>query len=218
MRYVLAAAITGLLLLSSAIPARADYFVWRDANTGMTISYPDTWRVVSNEQPDDMLTIMAPSGNDYAECRVRIRDDMRWAIFPPRYGSDIQQVDYSGAFWDKYLHDFTDPQIYNMKDEAGFGRGPASIAEAGYWAAVPGPMMQKESLLFASLYNNHVYILDCSAQAQAYPKWKMDFLGIAKSADFVKANHELFNGYYRNFMEDERQRFQNPDGETLTYY
>jgi hypothetical protein len=207
-----------MALLCGASAARADYFVWQDAASGVSLTYPDTWRIVSNEQPHDVVTIMAPSGRAHAACRMRVRDDMRYAIFPPSYNDDIQQVAYSHKFWDDYLKEFSNPVVYNMVDKAGLGLGYASMAEAGYWDAVPGPVMQKEALLFAALYNNHVYVLECSAQAQTYAQWKQAFVGIAGSVDFVKVNHELFTGYYRNFMLDPRQRFQNPDDKTLTIY
>jgi hypothetical protein len=217
-RFSILAALSCVALLCGASAARADYFVWQDVNSGVSLSYPDTWRIVNNEQPHDVVTIMAPSGRGHAACRVRVRDDMRFSIYPPSYNDDIQQIGYSRNFWDGYLREFSNPTIYNLQDKAGLGKGYASMAEAGYWDSVPGPMMQKEALLFVALYNNHVYVLECSAQAKAYAQWRKDFIGIAGSVDFVKVNHELFTGYYRNFMLDPRQRFQNPDDKTISVY
>ncbi len=218
MRLSCLAVFSCLALLCGASVARADYFVWQDAGSGVSLTYPDTWRVVSNEQPHDVVTIVAPSGRAHAACRIRVRDDMRQAIFPPSYNEDIQQIDYSTGFWNQYLREFSNPQIYTMHDKAGLGLGYASVAEAGFWDSVPGPAMQKEALMFVSLYNNHVYVLECSAQAQAYAHWRDAFMGVASSVDFVKINHELLSGYYRDFTVDPRQRFQNPDDKTLTFY
>ena len=61
--------LAGLALLSLAAfttTARADYFVWRDEKSGMSLSFPDTWRIVRGRQKDDILTIMAPSGRAHA--------------------------------------------------------------------------------------------------------------------------------------------------------
>lgn len=201
-----------------ACPARADYFVWRDTKTGLSLTYPDTWKIVNNEQPDDVVTVLAPSGRGHASCRMRVRDDMRYSIFPQQYNKAVQKIDVSTAFWNKYLSEYKEPQLYTTADSAGLGLGYAGTAEAGYWDTVPGPLMQKSALMFASLFNNHLYILECSAQASFYPEWKKDFLNIASSVDFMKGEHELLNGYYRDFMQDPRQRFQNPDGKTLSIY
>ena len=207
-----------LAMCGFAAAAHADYFKWQDAQSGVSVTYPDTWRMVQNKQPDDVLTIMAPSDRAHAACRVRVRDDMRYAIFPPRDYKAIQKTAYSSAFWNKYLQEYSNAELHDETDSAGLGLGWGSTVEAGYWSANPGPMMQREALLFGSMYDGHLYILECSAQAQTYPDWKKAFLGIASSVDFVKIYDTLLTGYYRPFTQDERQRFQNPDDKTLSYY
>ncbi len=218
MRILRILAIAGLMVLGGISAAKADYYVWRDAKSGMSLSYPDSWKIVNNEQPDDVLTIMAPSDRAMAACRVRVRDDLRYSIFPMRYNDEIQQIDFSEAFWKKYLGEYSNPQISTQANGTGLGLGYAGYAEAGYWDQVPGARMQKGALMFASLFNNHLYVLECSSHYKAFMDWKGDFLAIASSVDFRHIQTPLINGNYRNFLRDPRMRFINPDGKTLTFY
>ena len=80
------------------------------------------------------------------------------------------------------------------------------------------PEMDRRAVLFASLYNNRVYILDCSCHKDAFEKWKGPFLSIAKSIDFKKANHELLTGHYRNFMNEGPLIMQGPESNYTTSY
>ncbi|MCM2344606.1 MAG: hypothetical protein NDJ24_08600 [Alphaproteobacteria bacterium] len=204
MRAFLTAVMAMALLTGSASMAKADYFVWEDTKTGLTLSYPDTWQVENGQDHDDLVTLAAPSGRAHAFCRIRSHEDKRYAIFPPRFNPSVQKIEYSLNFWDQYLREYKHPELYNLQDGTGLGRGWASFAEGGYVGSVPYPEMERRAVLFASLYNNRVYVLDCSAHKDAYDQWKEQFLSIAKSIDFKKANHELMTGNYRNFMNDGR--------------
>ncbi len=218
MRSLLTSLMALALLTGTASVAKADYFVWEDTKSGMTLSYPDTWEVENGQDPDDLVTLAAPSGRANAYCRIRSHEDKRYAIFPPRFNKDVQKIEYSLSFWDKYLREYEQPELYSLQDATGMGRGWASFAEAAYIGSVPYPEMERRSVLFASLYNNRVYILDCSCHADAFEKWKGPFLSIAKSIDFKKANHELLTGHYRNFMNDGRIILRGADGNYTTAY
>lgn len=218
MRVMLTSLMALALTTGMASVAKADYFVWEDTNSGMTLSYPDTWQVENGQDPDDLVTLAAPSGRANAYCRIRSHEDKRYAIFPPRFNKDVQKVEYSLSFWDQYLREYQQPELYNLQNEVGMGRGWASFAEAGYTTSVPYPEMDRRAVLFASLYNNRVYILDCSCHEDAFEKWKGPFLSIAKSIDFKKANHELLTGHYRNFMNDPRLIMRGPEGNYNSSY
>ncbi len=218
MRPFLTAALALVLLTGTVSVAKADYFVWEDTKTGMTLSFPDTWEVENGQDPDDLVTLAAPSGRANAYCRIRSHEDKRYAIFPPRFGSDVQKIEYSVGFWDQYLREYKQPELQTYRDSTGMGRGWASYAEASYTSFVPYPEMDRRAVLFASLYNNRVYILDCSCHKDAFEQWKGPFLSIAKSIDFKKANHELLTGHYRNFMNDGRLIMQGPEGNYTTSY
>ncbi len=218
MRAILTSLMALALLTGTASAARADYFVWEDTQSGMTLSYPDTWQIENGQDPDDLVTLAAPSGRANAFCRIRSHEDKRYAIFPPRFNKDVQKVEYGLSFWDQYLREYQQPELYNLQNAVGMGRGWASFAEAGYTSSVPYPEMDRRAILFASLYNNRVYILDCSCHEDAFEKWKGAFLSIAKSIDFKKANHELLSGHYRNFMNDPRLIMRGPEANYNTTY
>lgn len=196
------------MTLSTASPARADYFVWQDEKTGASFSYPDTWQMVNNVDPDDIVTVMPPAGRANATCRLRARNDERYTIYPVEFSSAIQRIDYSRDFWNGYLSEYNNPYVTDFQDSAGIGRGFASYASAGYESAVEGPMMPRRAVLFASLYNGTAYILECSCHADAFGEWKEPFLSIAKTVDFRKGHHELEVGNYRNFLADPRIEFE----------
>lgn len=205
-------------MICTALPARADYFVWQDPATGLSLSWPDTWKMVSNADPDDIVTIMAPSGRAHAACRVRARHDGRYAIYPGKYSWAVQREAYSRDFWDRYLAEYTDHKVFQSYDGAGLGRGFAGYALGGYESAVQGPEMARRALMFASLYNNTAYILECSSHEDAFDDWKQMFLSIAGSVDFRKARHELRSGNYFNFMADKRIEFKGEKGHFRTIY
>ena len=169
MRFIATLLLTGLLLLAGTTAARADYVVWRDAHSGLSLSFPDTWRIVNNFAPDDVLMIMAPSGDGYAACRVRVREDRRYLIYPSHFSGAIQRVEFSSRFWDQYIQDYENTWIQNVYDGAGLGRGHAGYAIAYYRSAVPGPETDRKALMFASLYNDKLYILECSARRGKSP-------------------------------------------------
>lgn len=218
MRTFLFAILTVFVVIGLSGAARADYFVWQDSGTGLSFSFPDTWQVVNNAKPDDLLTVMAPSGRGKAICRVRARPDGRYKIFPPRYDAAIQKIDYSFDFWDEYLREYSDHEIYSLQNTDGLGRGYAGYALAGYRAAVPGPMMDRKALMFASLYHDTLFIMECSAHRDAFSRWKGLFLSIVGSVDFKKMHHEMTIGNYRNFMADPRLMLPGSEGMETIYY
>lgn len=201
-----------VLSIGFATQAKADYYVWEDPATGVSLSFPDTWKRVSNADQDDVVTIMAPSGRAHAACRIRASADGRYLVYPPKYAASVQKVAYSYDFWNKYLAEYDDAEIYDLHDGAGLGRGFASYAIADYDSAVQGPYMHRRAILFATLYNDTAYILECSSHADAFKDWKKLFLSIAGSVDFEKANHEARTGNYRNFLDDRRIQFDSTEG------
>ena len=199
--------LAALVLCGTYTAARADYFVWRDEKSGMSLSFPDTWRIDTGQQPNDAITIKAPSGRANAVCRVRVDLDRRFLVYPQRFGADIQELNFSTAFWDQYFKAYHDDTVRQLQDDAGLGRGWAGYTEASYESAVPGPDMPRRGIAFATVYNDKLYVLDCSSHRDAFADWKGPFLGIAHSIDFFPAYHQLVSGNYRNFMADPRMNF-----------
>jgi hypothetical protein len=191
-----------VFLLLFAVPARADIFVWEDPESGLSLSFPDTWSVLNNMEPDDVITIKAPSASDEAVCRIKVRDDGRFLIYPPRYDSAAQRTAYSVDFWKSYLRGrYDNVIIHRVRDKAGLGRGHASYMLASF--VTPGEYASLKSAIgFAALYNDKAYVVECSSFAGAFNNWLQLFQSIVGSVNFKKAHHEMVTGHYRNFMED----------------
>ena len=208
------------LLLSFAAPqaAKADYFVWNDAQTGLQVTYPDDWRQVHSQDYNDVITVMAPGGRHHASCRVRVDDERRFLVYPPRYDWAIQRIEFSRDFWDRYLKEYNNHSIEAMVDGAGHGRGFASYAIATFDSPIPGPDMARRALMFVSHYNDKLYVTECSSHADAFAQWKHIFLSVAGSVEFRKAHHEATTGHYRNFLRDPNMTFLDTDGNVRTHY
>lgn len=195
--------LVGAAFCSMAISsAQAEVFFIEDQNDRFTVTFPDLWKKIGNQKTDDKLTVVGPGVNDFANCRVRVRSDRRYVIFPNKFGSAIQKVSFSKDFWNNYLGEYDDVSVDVFKDEAGLGRGHASMVEVSYDTA-EGPLVRKRGIMFASLYYDQLYIVDCSAEASVYSKWRDAFLGIVKSVDFKKMQFEKSSGHYRDFQEDD---------------
>lgn len=193
--------------------ARADYFVWQDEKTGLSLTFPDTWKPQANVNPDTILTVMGPgTDNGQPMCRIDVRDDRRYTIFPARYGSAVQQVAVSRPFWESYLAQYDEYNLGNVVDGAGLGRWFASYALASYGKHFGTVMQSRSAIMFASLYRDKLYVVECSSLEHAYDRWELDFRGIIKSIDFEKAFHELPTGEYANFLDDAEMYFWSPQG------
>ncbi len=179
--------------------AQAESFFFEDREERFTITFPDTWKRISNQKADDRITIAAPGTNDYATCRVRVRQDRRYVIYPGKFDSDVQKVAYSRDFWNAYLGEFNDVVVDTFKDHSGLGSGYASMAEATYETA-EGSLVRKRGVMFATLYHDRVYIADCSAEESVYHEWRPAFLSVVKSLDITAGNrHPKAVGHYRPF-------------------
>lgn len=181
--------------------AKAEIFFVEDQVNRFSLSFPDLWKTANNQKPDDKLTVVGPGEPDFAFCRVRVREDRRFLVYPRKYAGNIQKVAYSRDFWNRYLGEYDDVQVDNFNEPGGLGKGFGSFTEATYTTA-EGTIMRKRGLMFASLYHDRAYIVDCSAEASVYYKWRPAFMSIVKSVDFEKIVHELPSGNYRNFLSD----------------
>lgn len=201
-RFISAAAVLLASVSTLSTAAKADYFVWSDEKSGVTLSYPDTWKMINNQQPDDVITIALPSGDDKAVCRVRVNKDGRYKIFPNRFDGDIQKISYSQPFWDDYTASFDNVNVHLFREETGSGKGHGSLELATY-ASPPDEMPDyRTGLMFVSFYDNASYVTDCSAASNSYSKYHTAFLTFAKSVDFKKTVNELTVGNYRDFLKD----------------
>lgn len=192
--------LAALMATTAAVPAHADYFAWADQKSGVSLSFPDTWKMVNNQQPNDIITVALPSGDDRAMCRVRVDKDERYAVFPNQYDSDVQKISYSQPFWDQYTASFDHVKVHEFREVTGLGKGFGSMELASYSTA-PGEVPEyRTGVMFVSFYHNQAYVADCSATAQSYQKYHPQFMDFVKSIDFKKSVHELTVGNYRDFL------------------
>jgi hypothetical protein len=191
-------------LTALATPAKADYFVWQDAKSGVSLSYPDTWRMISNQKPDDVVTLIGPSSTDRPICRLREREDARYTVYPVWYSAAVQHVAYDETFWEDYTAEYNDVQVHQYKDDAALGRAFASMALASYHLPAPADAKDiRTSIMWGGVYYNTAYVLDCASTHASFNNWEPDFASIAKSVDTRKVIHELAIGNYtRNFIND----------------
>ncbi len=190
-------------------PSNAEIFFVEDKDNRFSISFPDNWKKISNQKPDDRLSVAAPGKHNYALCRVRTREDRRFVIFPRKFDDAIQKVAFSNEFWDNYLGEYNLVRVDFLKDEAGLGLGHASMVEASY-ETFEEDIVKKRGIMFASLYHDQLYIVDCSSEASVYQKWRSSFLNIIKSLNFVKVTSERKSGHYRDFMSDPAVEVEGP--------
>lgn len=202
MNFLLKTLFVGAILSAVSIqPAKAEIFFVEDQVNRFSMSFPDAWRKTQDQKADDKLTVTAPGENNHASCRVRVRQDRRFVIYPQKFSSAIQKVGYSKEFWNDYLGEYNDVTTDVFQDDAGLARGFASYTEASYTTAEE-PVVRKRGIMFASLYHDRAYIVDCAAEESIYDRWRPSFLSIIKSVDFEKTVHELPSGNYRNFLGD----------------
>ncbi len=218
MRFAQGILIAALTVGAFAAQARADYFVWQDEKTGLSMSYPDTWGHISSRQPDDIYAIVAPKAEDDAVCRIRVRNDRRFVVYPPNMDKDVQTVALSQDFWNDYLNEYKNVDLYGYTGNAGLGKGFGSFAVTGYDGSVIGTETQHRGIAVASLYFGKLYVVDCSAKASEFAKWQPQFLSIIGSVDFKKAHNELWTGNYRNFFADPALKFKWPHNPAYITY
>ena len=213
-----------LVALSVLVPfmphaAHADYFVWADEKTGLTASFPDTWKIIANTQPDDVLHVALPSGADRAECFIRVDADKRFVIYPNRYRKDVQKVAYSRDFWKEYNATYQNVKELGFGDETGLGKGFASTEMITYTTPPDEPFENRAAILSVTNYFDKTYIAGCSSTQASYSKYATSFLSFMKTIDQQKAYHELTIGNHpRNFINEGTLEFKSPNGVSTERY
>jgi hypothetical protein len=195
------ALLTALSLLVTASPAKADYSIWADSETGISLSYPDTWRQQVNFQADDLVTLAAPTRGDDAQCKVKAREERRYMVYPVSLSNAVQREAVSKRFWQEYLASYNNVTVAFIEDGAGFGRGYGSILSASFTMSYPQTGKPRSGIAAATLYRDHVYILECTSDPEAFGYWQPIFLSVLKSVDMPKRVHELRQSDYGDYRD-----------------
>lgn len=199
--------------------AKADYFVWADEKSGLSASFPDTWKIIANRLPNDVLTVALPSGDDKAQCVLRADTDKRFIIYPNRYRKDIQRVEFSKPFWDKYNANYQNVQILGYGDETGLGKGYASTEMITYTTPPDEPFENRAAIMSVTNYYDKTFMAECSSTQNSYQKYGTAFLSFMKTVDMKKAYHELTIGNHpRNFINNGTLEFKDPNGVSTSRY
>lgn len=200
----LLSALLGLTALAPVV-AHADYFFWQDPKTGASLTFPDNWRMINNQKPDDLVTLIGPSQDDRPICRLRARGDNRFTVYPVWYSGDVQDVAYNRNFWEAYTGEYDNVNLRLYDDNAGIGKAWASMAVATFTEATPKDEDTKRtSQMWSGVYHDDAFVFDCSSTSVSFDKWQPDFTGIAHSVDMRKVIHENVNGHYRDFVTEQK--------------
>ncbi|MBI1326875.1 MAG: hypothetical protein GC136_04450 [Alphaproteobacteria bacterium] len=205
-----------VLLALLPLPAFADYNVWQDARTGVSLSYPDTWKQINNKLPYGVITLAARTNGEPVECALMAEKDARWAMYPAHLRDSVQKFAYNTSVWPKYFGGRPALKIVRTYEPAGLGRGWGTAAIAAYAehdaAGVPH---YRSSLVVMALYNKTAYTADCSAPLGEFERWEPVFRAFMKSIDHKKEVHELTIGEYVDFLKPEGS-VEFPDLERMT--
>src|SRR3569832_2193661 len=114
----------GVLLASVAPKANADTFVWKDAKNGYTISFPDVWRIQTDDAGYTRLRIAGPLAEARTTCRLQVRHDGRTLIYPKRLMGEAVMEKLDHGYWDDTVAEFHDAKINRYF-------APASLGDKG---------------------------------------------------------------------------------------
>ncbi|MEM7679549.1 MAG: hypothetical protein AAF182_00895 [Pseudomonadota bacterium] len=185
-----------VLSLTASHNAKAETFYWQDPGSKLSLTVPDTWSMSHNQKPDDVITMIAPSADAFPVCRMRVRQDRRFVIYPHRYANEIQHLHYSQNFWNDYAAEFPSGAVQHYADDAGLGRGRGSFAEIVF-APDAAPLRARKAIAFASLYRDKAYILECSSNLEDYDRWLPAFMSVVKSVQFREEIAQIPGGHFR---------------------
>jgi hypothetical protein len=191
----------GLLLCLVAVPAFANSFVWKDKESGLTVAFPDRWHVVHNQKADDILTIQAPGENNFATCRLRVREDGRFKIYPRRFDANIQRSFFSNDFWSDYLGEYSGAVIQRVMDGQGLADGVAGRVDF-VTIDETGPKVLKRGFALASFRGDALSILECSSDYQVFESYYPAFQGVLQSVRRDPQDPVSIFGYYRPFLNE----------------
>ncbi|MDD9899462.1 MAG: hypothetical protein OXT65_00605 [Alphaproteobacteria bacterium] len=194
-------AAAALVLASSA--SLADTIVWSDPVHAFTVSYPDSWRVQTEDGPHTRLRIAGPIGEDLPTCRIKVNQDGRLKIYPKDLTDEAVSQELGRDFWDGEVAEYHSVQISDFYDPAGLGSdGDATGVRISYLHDDGVESVPMYAVMFASIYGDKKYVGGCSSKAEAFERWSPVFASILNSVQLESRYHPFATGYYRDFLSD----------------
>lgn len=188
-----------MVLLLSPVSAQAETFVWKDVKGDFTMSYPDTWRVQTQDTPSTYLRIAGPVAAERPTCRMQVVDDGRAQIYPKNLMDRANAHFLNESFYEDELAQYADMRLTAFYAPASMG-GQGDATAARYVFREQGQAMY--GFMLASLYGGKRYMASCSARADAYGRWMPVFASILGSIELKDKYNPFATGYYRDFLAD----------------
>lgn len=187
------------LLVMAAAPAQAHYFAWADADYGLRVSFPDTWKEQGGLPADGRLRVQAPGG-DAAQCTVFARKDDRFTIYPRDYMAEVVAQEIQWEYWEQIVAAYDDLYFY-YDNYGGLGAGDARYTLVDYVDYDTDPAMRKRAQISATIYGNTHMMAMCTAPLDAFDQYASDFGQIIDSIQMKPQYTTNPRGYYRDFLE-----------------
>ncbi len=206
MRKILAGAVMGAMMVSS-VAAKADTFLWKDEVHDFTMSFPDVWKVQTEDTPTTRLRIAGPLAEDWATCRMQVWDDGRVKIYPKRLTGQAVMEQLDQEFWAKETAQYKDAVINGYFAPASLGaKGDATAVQFSFTQEDgDGNKMKMQGISLGSIYGGKRFMATCSSRQEMYSKRYADlFLSIIDSTELESRYHPFATAYYRNFLMDEK--------------
>lgn len=204
MRKVLSAVVMSALIGVLAGRAEASTFVWKDVANDYTISFPDTWRIQTEDEPSTRLRVAAPVAEDMATCRMQVEPDGRLKIYPKRLVDEAVTETFDRSFWEREIAHFENAEMTGFYAPASIsGKGDATATAFSFNQDVGGgSKVAMYGIMLGGIYGDNRYVLSCSAKRDAYEKWVDLFASVMDSVEFEDKYHPFATGYYRAFLND----------------
>lgn len=198
----------GLLITS---PAKADYFVIKDAEYDYTFSVPDRWASVSSMASRAKHGYMAP-GDDFAGCAIAAEKDKRYLV----YKSDEMKHAVNAEF-DKEFFATMAPKMnlgnnvaehvrYTDPKDGGLGDGFSKQALVDYVDPITG--VQKRSIVLATIYHDMKMVVSCQSKVETFGDRFKELMGIVSSIEFDDRYRPYPTLYYRDFLGRDMNFFE----------
>ncbi len=193
-----------LFVAAIAGPAQADTFVWKDPVQGFAVSFPDVWRIQTDDTANTRIRLAGPIASDMATCKIAVHPDGRTLIYPKRLVDEAVVEKLGREFWDAQTGEVANAKISDYYAPASFGdRGDATAIRLTFSQNDGnGTMVPMHGVMIASLFGDKMYVGSCSSRYESYGRYSALFGSILDSVALDERDNIFPSGYYRNFLMD----------------